>query len=183
MRQATSLSPPKIRPRTGPLISISAQKRLSSSLTCLQEKLQKGAMGGLASQPVDSVQAVLELPLVRAFTGCVVVQLCFLYYQRKQSFTSLFNDEEKETLFGKLPGDGSQAPTDYGSLKGNKVRMAASTVKEIGKLDLVVVGSGLGGLTVASIMSQAGYKVLVLEQHSTAGGNTATMEEKVRRVV
>ena len=96
------------------------------------------------------------------------------------SFTPLFNKEDKETLFSKLPADGSQAPTDFGSLKGNKVRMAASTVKAIGKLDLIVVGSGLGGLTVASIMSQAGFKVLVLEQHGTAGGNTATMEEKVR---
>lgn len=41
-----------------------------------------------------------------------------------------------------------------------------------GDYDAIVVGSGIGGLTTAAIMSKAGKRVLVLEQHYTAGGYT-----------
>ena len=39
--------------------------------------------------------------------------------------------------------------------------------------DLIVVGSGMGGLTVASLMAQLkGWRVLVLERHFRLGGFT-----------
>ena len=38
--------------------------------------------------------------------------------------------------------------------------------------DVIVVGSGIGGLCSAALLSQMGKKVLVLEQHYTAGGFT-----------
>ncbi|MFT6907988.1 MAG: all-trans-retinol 13,14-reductase [Oleiphilaceae bacterium] len=38
--------------------------------------------------------------------------------------------------------------------------------------DAIVIGSGIGGMTTAAILSKAGKKVLVLEQHYTAGGYT-----------
>lgn len=38
--------------------------------------------------------------------------------------------------------------------------------------DAIVIGSGVGGLTTAACLSKAGKKVLVLEQHYTAGGFT-----------
>lgn len=41
-----------------------------------------------------------------------------------------------------------------------------------GPYDAVVIGSGIGGLTTAAMLSAAGKKVLVLEQHYTAGGFT-----------
>ncbi|MCH8498849.1 MAG: NAD(P)/FAD-dependent oxidoreductase [Marinobacter sp.] len=41
-----------------------------------------------------------------------------------------------------------------------------------GPYDAVVIGSGIGGLTTAACLSKAGKKVLVLEQHYTAGGYT-----------
>jgi len=39
-----------------------------------------------------------------------------------------------------------------------------------GAYDAVVVGAGLGGLSAAAAFARQGYKVLVLEQHSVAGG-------------
>ena len=41
-----------------------------------------------------------------------------------------------------------------------------------GPYDVLVVGSGIGGLTAAACLSKMGKKVCVLEQHYTAGGFT-----------
>ncbi|XP_047428263.1 all-trans-retinol 13,14-reductase-like [Mugil cephalus] len=45
-------------------------------------------------------------------------------------------------------------------------------------LDAVVIGSGVGGLTAAALLSKAGKKVLVVEQHDQAGGCTHTFQNK-----
>ena len=36
--------------------------------------------------------------------------------------------------------------------------------------DVIVIGSGLGGLTTANVLGRAGYSVLLLEQHYKLGG-------------
>lgn len=41
-----------------------------------------------------------------------------------------------------------------------------------GPYDAVIIGSGIGGLTTAALLSDQGWKVCVLEQHYTAGGYT-----------
>ena len=41
-----------------------------------------------------------------------------------------------------------------------------------GPYDAIVIGSGIGGLTAAACLSKMGKKVIVLEQHYTAGGFT-----------
>lgn len=46
------------------------------------------------------------------------------------------------------------------------------------KLDVIVIGSGIGGLTAAATLAKAGRKVLVLEQHDQAGGCCHTYIEK-----
>ena len=42
--------------------------------------------------------------------------------------------------------------------------------------DAIVIGSGMGGLTSAAMLSDLGWKVCVLEQHYTAGGYTHSYE-------
>ena len=41
-----------------------------------------------------------------------------------------------------------------------------------GPWDTIVIGSGMGGMTTAGILTRCGHKVLVLEQHYVAGGFT-----------
>ena len=45
-------------------------------------------------------------------------------------------------------------------------------------LDVIVIGSGIGGLSTAALLAKEGKKVLVLEQHDVAGGNLHTFTEK-----
>ncbi|KAB5553715.1 hypothetical protein PHYPO_G00041840 [Pangasianodon hypophthalmus] len=45
-------------------------------------------------------------------------------------------------------------------------------------LDAIVIGSGIGGLSIAVLLAKVGKKVLVLEQHDRAGGCCHTFSEK-----
>lgn len=45
-------------------------------------------------------------------------------------------------------------------------------------LDAIVIGSGIGGLSIAVLLAKVGKKVLVIEQHGRAGGCCHTFSEK-----
>jgi Phytoene dehydrogenase and related proteins len=44
--------------------------------------------------------------------------------------------------------------------------------------DVIIVGSGIGGLTCGALLSKRGYKVLVLEQHYLVGGYCSSFSRK-----
>ncbi len=46
------------------------------------------------------------------------------------------------------------------------------------KVDTIVIGSGMSGLTCAAVLARMGRKVLVLEQHYVAGGGSHMFELK-----
>lgn len=46
------------------------------------------------------------------------------------------------------------------------------------KYDIIIIGSGMSGLTTAVLLAQHGYKVLVLEKHFKVGGFTHTFKRK-----
>ncbi len=46
------------------------------------------------------------------------------------------------------------------------------------KYDTIIIGSGIGSLTAAALLSKEGQKVLVLERHYTAGGFTHVFKRK-----
>ncbi len=51
-----------------------------------------------------------------------------------------------------------------------RVNVNPKRVKKENEFDVIIIGSGIGGLTCASLLAKSGYKVLVLEQHYQAGG-------------
>ena len=54
----------------------------------------------------------------------------------------------------KLPGNGSQGPSDWGTTSGIQAKLTSATVREIGTLDMIIVGGGVCGLCSGSLLSQ-----------------------------
>ena len=57
-----------------------------------------------------------------------------------------------------------------GSTDGKKPLTRDPLAKARERYDVVVIGSGLGGMTAANVLGRAGKRVCVLEQHYNFGG-------------
>ena len=68
---------------------------------------------------------------------------------------------------------------DIKSLRKEKIlKQRFSPSKVPNDIDIIIIGSGIGGLCSASLLAKAGKKVLVLEQHDVAGGACHTFTDK-----
>jgi len=75
-----------------------------------------------------------------------------------------------------------KAPTYYVTRGFKKydwrVEVKPHEPKEPDEYDVIIVGSGIGGLTCGALLSKWGYKVLVLEQHYQVGGYCSSFERR-----
>lgn len=58
------------------------------------------------------------------------------------------------------------------------IAKSAKELDEITEADYVVIGSGIGGLSAAALLSYYGYSVVVLESHYLPGGVAHTFERE-----
>ena len=61
----------------------------------------------------------------------------------------------------------------YESMSGR--RPGGEVMKQL-KYDIIIIGSGLGGLAAAALLVKAGYHTLVVEKLPFAGGKCATLD-------
>ena len=64
------------------------------------------------------------------------------------------------------------------TLNWNSFPRGDETKRDGNEWDAVIVGGGLGGLSCAAAFSRQGFKPLVLEQHSQAGGYATTFRRR-----
>ncbi len=73
---------------------------------------------------------VISHPVIWVFALGLAV---FRYVTRDRRVRRWFTKEDIKLLKSKLPQEGSQAPTDWGTTVGANVKMSRSSVKELGE--------------------------------------------------
>ena len=102
----------------------------------------------------------------------VLIILLLLVYSRsllKHHFWVLLGSDHSANNPFKEPKRKSKSTVDS-TKRDHILRQNFSLDKIPSELDAVVIGSGIGGLTVAAILAKCGKRVLVLEQCDVAGG-------------
>ena len=80
---------------------------------------------------------------------------------------------------GLISNPPEQEEVEFDTSKRTKVLKNGFSLDKIPKdLDAIVIGSGIGGLSVAALLAKAGKKILVLEQHDQSGGSCHVFAEK-----
>nr|CAH0101005.1 unnamed protein product [Daphnia galeata] len=109
----------------------------------------------------------------------IIFTILLSYFIKRQIFSSKKLSGKWENPFSH-DSRSSVTPLVIEHEKRNQILKKAFT-KQLAtaqKWDAIVIGSGIGGLCSAAILSKAGLKVLVLEKHSTCGGACHTFTEE-----
>uniref|UniRef100_A0A0N5AEC3 Amino_oxidase domain-containing protein n=1 Tax=Syphacia muris TaxID=451379 RepID=A0A0N5AEC3_9BILA len=108
---------------------------------------------------IISVLAVITAVLVKVFYG---------YKQRYEKYKDIFDNVN-------CSGSSNEAPLSEEEQR-KILRQGFDSSLANTKWNAIIIGSGISGLTTAKLLSLAGKKVLVLEQHSKAGGACHTFK-------
>lgn len=94
----------------------------------------------------------------------------FLYGYLRSQFWVLFDSFPDSNPFQELPAGPKPDLVTDAKERDRVLKQSFSEDKVPAELDAIVIGSGMGGLSVAALLAKSGKKVLVLEQHDQAGG-------------
>ncbi|XP_060795431.1 inactive all-trans-retinol 13,14-reductase isoform X2 [Neoarius graeffei] len=104
----------------------------------------------------------------------LVLLVCFLVWA-VGTYWYLFGKPSPFSLESVRP----PAPLELDQKKRDKILKQGFRKEKVPEnLDAIVIGSGIGGMTVAATLAKLGKRVLVLEQHDKAGGCCHTFTEK-----
>ncbi len=91
------------------------------------------------------------------------------------NFVKVYLNKQKN---GQLPKGYTRKKCIEGYTLRHNIRNGFSKKKIPKNIDTIIIGSGIGGLTCAGLLSKVGQRVLVLEQHYIAGGSTHAFDDK-----
>lgn len=105
-------------------------------------------------------------------TTGVAISLAVLYFVVKNNKVGLPRGYNRENI-GEYPVYKSKRRITSNNFTSTKI----GKLLEKGELDAIVIGSGISGLTTAGLLARCGKRVLVVEQHTIAGGCSHVYEE------
>lgn len=133
-----------------------------------ERKMMTWAWGAvLAAAGIPTVIDLILSPLL--FLGCTFVAGVVLVMAVHRQMTCPFAWENKFSS-AEIVDDSKISRNGF-----TEKKLSAITRNGV---DAVVIGSGIGGLTTAALLSMRGKRVVVFEQHDVAGGCTHTFLDR-----
>ncbi|MBA4287346.1 MAG: ferredoxin-NADP reductase [Xanthomonadaceae bacterium] len=155
--------------RRGPSGIIGSNRRCArDAVRMLIEDAERGLIGQKSVANRDEVARLLAARQSRlvSYRGWRAID-----HAERRAGAAAGRPRVKQVSFSTLL-DTAEAGTRSGPVPIEAARRSAH------KLDAIIVGSGLGGLSTAACLAAAGKSVLVLEQHEIVGGCSQTFRRK-----